>query len=101
MPLLLLDALITDGLASMPQLITRLGCFASRRLSNLRLKFKDDAKSYVWKYFGQSMDDSGKVVNGGHVYCSICFDKGVLKGYMNSVSTSNHAGHLREAHSTL
>ena len=97
----LLTACVTDGLASMPEVIIRLGCFASRRLSNLRLKFKDDAKSYVWKYFGQSMDDSGKVVNGDHVYCSICFDKGVLKGYKNSVSTSNHAGHLREAHSIL
>ena len=96
-----ITACVTDGLASMPEVIIRLGCFASRRLSNLRLKFKDDAKSYVWKYFGQSMDDSGKVVNGDHVYCSICFDKGVLKGYKNSISTSNHAGHLRGAHSIL
>ena len=97
----LLSACVTDDLTSMPQVIIRLGCFASRRLSNLRLKFKDDAKSYVWKYFGQSMDDFGKVVNGDHVYCSICFDKGVLKGYKNFFSTSNNAGHLREAHSVL
>ena len=34
-----ITASITDGLASMPEVIIRLGCFASRRLSNLRLKF--------------------------------------------------------------
>ena len=62
---------------------------------------KQDARSYVWQYFGQIVDDSGKTVNADHVYCTVCFDKGCLKGYKNTVSTTNVSQHLGDSHGIL
>jgi hypothetical protein len=64
----------------------------------LRIRLKDGKNSFVWKYFGECTELSGKRIASDQVYCSLCFDKGKLKSYKESVSTTNLAGHLREAH---
>jgi len=74
-------------------------------LANLRIKLKDQGvgdlgknTSFVWKHFGSTTDLAGKRVAEDQLFCSICFDKGVLKGYKETVSTTNLAAHLRLAH---
>lgn len=75
--------------------------FMSFRLKDLSIRIKDNAKSYVWKSFGLLTDKSGKVVNPDQIYCSVCFDKGTVKHYKQSVSTTNMAQHLRDVHGIL
>ena len=84
-------------------------CACLFRLANLRIKLKDQGnlgkvgtnRSFVWNYFGSTTDISGKRVAEDQLFCSVCFEKGVLKGYKETVSTTNLAAHLREAHGIL
>ena len=79
--------------------------FFAHRLANLHItmKPKEEGKnrSFVWDYFGYTNDQSGKRVADEQVFCMPCFEKGQLKGYKETVSTTNLAGHLRESHSIL
>lgn len=63
---------------------------------------KADARSFVWKWFGSLNDaTTGKRVHADKVFCSQCFDSNRLKGYKETVSTTNLAQHMREAHGIL
>lgn len=55
----------------------------------------------MWKSFGFIHDKSGKRIHPDQVYCTLCFESGTMKGYKESVSTTNLAQHLREAHGIL
>ena len=70
------------------------------RLSDLTITLKE-GKSFVWKSFGFIFDKSGKRIYPDQVFCTNCFETGKIKGYKESVSTSNLAQHLREAHGIL
>jgi len=73
------------------------------RLCGLKIKLKDDAKSFVWQSFGQLLDSSNKRIHDDKIFCLHCFNGGTgkLKAYKESVSTTNLAQHLREAHGIL
>lgn len=47
------------------------------------------------------MDKSGKRLQPDQIYCTLCFKSGKMKSYKESVSTTNLAQHLREAHGIL
>jgi hypothetical protein len=66
------------------------------------VKTKKDAKSFVWSYFGKLVCRADCSVNDKtNVYCSQCFENKEIKLYKETVSTTNLAHHLRDAHSIL
>jgi hypothetical protein len=72
------------------------------RLENIRIKLKDDGKSFVWKYFGYATDQSGRRIHEDQVFCSKCVEeKDQLKGYKITVSTYSLSTHLRDCHGIL
>ena len=73
-------------------------CFG--RLSDLTIALKE-GKSFVWKSFGFLRDKAGKRLHDDQIFCTHCFESEKLKSYKESVSTTNLAQHLREAHGIL
>ena len=73
------------------------------RLAGLSVKLKEDGKSFVWSSSGNLIHATGKRINCDQIYCKHCFDdgKGKLKSYKETVSTTNMAQHLRDAHCIL
>jgi hypothetical protein len=66
------------------------------------VKTKKDAKSFVWSYFGHLVCRAdGSVNDNTNVYCRQCFENKEIKLYKDTVSTTNLAHHLRDAHSIL
>jgi hypothetical protein len=63
--------------------------------------FKNDNKSFVWKYFGALCDKSGKIVDKNFFYCVFCVQEDKLTRYSKQNATTCYLRHLHKIHNIV